>query len=147
MRKYKSKGKEPALTDRITIRVRFSEIDSMRIAWHGHYIKYFEDGREAFGERYGIGYSTIYENGYTAPIVDLTCQYKQPLSFGEEAIVVTNYIASDAAKIIFEYIVYKSDGETVAATGSTVQVFLNPNNELEWTNPGFYQEWKRKWAI
>lgn len=147
MKKHKYRAKEPVLTDRTTIKVRFSEVDSMRIVWHGQYIKYFEDGRETFGKRYGIGYCDIYENGYTAPIVDLTCQYKQSLSFGEEAIVETNYIASDAAKIIFEYTVYKSDGETVVATGSTVQVFLNSNNELEWTNPDFYQEWKKKWNI
>ena len=33
------------------------------------------------------------------PIVDLTCQFKQSLSFGEEAIVETRYIACEAAKI------------------------------------------------
>ena len=36
------------LTDRKEIIVRFSEVDSMRIVWHGNYLKYFEDGRESF---------------------------------------------------------------------------------------------------
>jgi len=31
------------------IQVRFNEADPLGIVWHGHYIRYFEDGREAFG--------------------------------------------------------------------------------------------------
>jgi acyl-CoA thioester hydrolase len=31
------------------IRIRFSEVDSMGVVWHGNYIRYFEDGRESFG--------------------------------------------------------------------------------------------------
>ena len=30
--------------------VRFSEVDSMNIVWHGSYPLYFEDAREAFGK-------------------------------------------------------------------------------------------------
>ena len=52
----------PALIDRTTIKVRFSEIDSMQIVWHGEYVRYFEDGRESFGKHYGLGYMD-----YTGP--------------------------------------------------------------------------------
>ena len=82
--KRKTSPHQAALTDRTTIKVRFSEIDSMQIVWHGEYVRYFEDGREAFGKRYGLDYMSIYREGYVVPIVDLTCQFKQPLSFGEE---------------------------------------------------------------
>ena len=46
----------PKLSEVIPINIRFHEVDSLRIVWHGHYLKYFEDGREAFGRKYGIGY-------------------------------------------------------------------------------------------
>lgn len=146
MKRRRYKPSQATLTDRITIKVRFSEVDAMHIVWHGEYIKYFEDGREAFGKRYSISYCDIYENGYAAPIVDLCCQYKTPLTIGEEAIIETRYIPTDAAKIIFEYTVFKSDGVTVVATGSTVQVFLNKENRLELVNPEFYAEWKKRWG-
>ena len=45
----KRKKTEASLTDRTSFQVRFSEVDSMKIVWHGEYIRYFEDGREAFG--------------------------------------------------------------------------------------------------
>ncbi len=146
MRK-KSKQQQAALTDRTTIRVRFSEVDSMQIVWHGEYIRYFEDGRESFGKQFGLGYMDIYNQGYMVPIVELDCQFKQPLSFGEVAIVETRYITCKAAKIKFEYTIYRATDHQVVATGSTTQVFLNLNKELELINPDFYQEWKTKWNI
>lgn len=136
-----------ALIDRTTIKVRFSEVDSMQIVWHGEYVRYFEDGRESFGKQYGLSYLGIYGEGYMVPIVDLTCQFKQPLTFGEEVIIETRYLSCDAAKIKFEYVLYRAVDHTIVATGSTTQVFLNTNRELELTTPTFYQEWKKKWNI
>ena len=135
-----------ALTDRTTVRVRFSEIDSMQIVWHGEYVRYFEDGRESFG-KHGLGYMDIYGEGYMVPIVDLNCQFKQPLSFGEEVIIETQYISCEAAKIQFEYVLYRATDNNIVATGSTTQVFLNKDKELELITPTFYQEWKKKWNI
>ena len=136
-----------ALIDRTTIKVRFSEVDSMQIVWHGEYVRYFEDGRESFGKQYGLSYLGIYGEGYMVPIVDLTCQFKQPLTFGEEVIIETRYLSCDAAKIKFEYVLYRAVDHTIVATGSTTQAFLNTSRELELTTPIFYQEWKKKWNI
>jgi len=145
--KTKNKIREAALIDRRTIRVRFSEVDSMQVVWHGEYIRYFEDGRESFGNHYdGLKYIDFYNNGYMAPMVEVTCQYKQPLTFGEDAIIETRYIKSPAAKIMFDYTIYRASDNTVAATGSSVQVFINSQTrELELNNPQFYLDWKQRW--
>lgn len=148
MRKRKKPETIAALTDRTTIRVRFSEVDSMQVVWHGEYIKYFEDGRVSFGNRYQINYMDVHSKGYVIPIVDLTCQFKQSLRFDEEAIIETRYIHTPAAKIQFEYIIYRASDQTIAATGTSTQVFVNESTqELELTNPEFYLEWKKKWGI
>jgi acyl-CoA thioester hydrolase len=138
----------PALINRTKIRVRFSEVDSMHVAWHGEYVRYLEDGREAFGRQYNMGYIEITEAGYAVPIVALDLQYKQALRYGEEVIIETRLIRTDAAKIVFEYILYKESDQSVVATGSSTQVFINKETEvLELTNPGFYTAWKEKWNI
>ena len=90
---------------------------------------------------------SIYREGYVVRIVDLSCQCKQSLSFGEEAFVETRYIHSDAAKILFEYTIYRASDQNIVATGTTTQVFLHTNRELELVNPAFYIEWKKKWDI
>ena len=135
------------LTDRKEITVRFSEVDSMKIVWHGNYLKYFEDGRESFGLKYDLGYLEVYNHNVMIPIVKVNCDYKKPLVYGDDIIVETLYIPTEAAKIVFEYrIERKKDGEIVA-TGSSTQVFLTPDGELLLNSPEFYSGWKKKWGI
>jgi len=111
------KTAEASLVGKTSLRVRFSEVDSMQIVWHGEYVRYFEDGREAFGREFaGLGYMDIHASGYTAPIVELQLQYKKPLRVNDTAVVETRYIATEAAKICFEYTIRSgTDGEIVEA--------------------------------
>ncbi len=135
------------LINRTAGKVRFSEVDSLRIVWHGHYIKYFEDGREAFGKQYGLGYLDFFEQKLVTPVVDINCHYKSQLVYGDEIIVETEFINTEAAKIIFEYKVFKKDDHSLVATGRSVQVFLSTNGELILTNPDFYVDWKKKQGV
>ena len=135
------------LTDYKEITVRFSEVDSMKIVWHGNYLKYFEDGRESFGLKYSLGYLDVYKHNVMIPIVKVNCDYKRPLVYGDVLVVETTFVSSDAAKIVFDYrITRKLDGEVVA-TGSTTQVFLTPETELILTAPEFFTGWKKKWGV
>ena len=125
--------------------VRFSEVDSMNIVWHGSYMLYFEDAREAFGREYGIDYLTIFGQGYYAPLVDINFSYKRPIVYGMRPQITITYRPTDAAKIIFDYEIHDRDSGTLLATGHSVQVFLDKQYQLVWINPPFYEEWKKKW--
>ncbi len=130
-------------THSITIDVRFSEVDSLHIVWHGNYIKYMEDGREAFGRMYGISYLDIKKKGYTIPIVKINCEYKKPLKYGEKATINTTFIHTDAAKIIFLTEIFNEAMELVAC-GETIQIFMDDQNELCLEVPEFYHQWKKQ---
>lgn len=119
----------------------------MRVVWHGSYAKYFEDAREAFGKEYGISYQQIESNGYFAPIVDMSFKFKKPLRYGMNPFITITYIPTEAAKIVFEYVINDSVTGEVMATGHTVQVFMNTNYELEILTPSFYEGWKRLYVI
>ena len=136
-----------ALTDRKEILVRFSEVDSMRIVWHGNYLKYFEDGRESFGLKYNLGYLDVYRHNIMIPLVKINCDFKRTLEYGDVAIVETRYVPVEAAKIVFEYTIYRKRDMEVAATGSSTQVFLTPQGELLLTAPEFFTTWKTKWGV
>jgi acyl-CoA thioester hydrolase len=127
--------------------VRFSEVDSMGIVWHGSYAKYFEDGREEFGKKYGIGYMEIFRNGFYAPLVELNFQFRKPLPYETRAVVETKYINTPAAKIMFEYRIFLPQDNTIICTGSSTQVFLDKNYQLIWFIPPFYDEWKAKFGL
>jgi acyl-CoA thioester hydrolase len=132
------------LVCRTTSQVRFSDVDSMGVVWHGNYIKYFEDGREAFGNLYQINYQDFYSRGFMIPIVKINCDYKKPLKYGDTAVIETRFVNSDAAKLLYDYVIYRNDTDEVVATGSSVQVFLNADMELLLDFPPFFLEWKKK---
>ena len=124
--------------------VKFNEVDSLGIVWHGHYVRYFEDGREAFGSQYGMGYADIHRQGYVIPVVRVVSDYKKPLYYGDTAIVKAEYIDCDAAKLIFRYEIRRKSNKEIVATGETVQVLLNKQGELLLTLPEFINEWKHR---
>ncbi|MAB57934.1 MAG: 4-hydroxybenzoyl-CoA thioesterase [Aequorivita sp.] len=128
------------------IRVRFTETDPLGIVWHGNYIQYFEDGREAFGREHGISYLEQKANGYTSPIVKSSCEHKLPLRYGDVATIKTTFIPSPAAKMIFQYRIFDPKGRLVCL-GETIQVFLNEKGELSLTKPEFFAKWKEKMGL
>jgi len=126
------------------IEIRFNEVDSMNIVWHGSYALYFEDAREAFGKKYGLSYLDIFGNGYYAPLVDLQFSYKKPMVYGQKARIDIGFRNTEAAKIIFDYEIYDMEDGSLIATGHSIQVFLDKQYQLVWTNPPFFEEWKLK---
>lgn len=139
---------EKALSEKIEISVRFNEADPLGIVWHGHYIRYFEDGREAFGKKYGLGYLDFYKQGFIVPIVSINCNYKRSLRYGERVVVETKYIPCKAAKLKFEYILNNPDSGELVATGNTIQVFLSRDSSLlQLTNPPYFENWKNKYQF
>lgn len=125
------------------VRVRFTETDPLGIVWHGNYIQYFEDGREAFGRAHGISYLDQQAEGYTSPIVKSSCEHKLPLRYGDVATIKTTFVNSPAAKMIFRYQIFDPN-ESLVCTGETIQVFLDRKGELCLTNPSFFERWKNK---
>jgi acyl-CoA thioester hydrolase len=136
------------LTVRTEIAVRFNEADPLGIVWHGHYIRYFEDGREAFGNSHGLSYLDFYNQGFVVPVVKVNCNYKRSLRYGDKVIIESRFIACDAAKIIFEYILFNAKTKEIVAKGSSLQVFLDKETStLQLTNPPFFEEWKKKHGL
>lgn len=133
------------LTHRTEIAVRFNEADPLGIVWHGHYIRYFEDGREAFGEAHGCRYLDFYKSGYVVPVVNVNCNYKKSLKYGDRVIIETTYKPTKAAKMIFDYILYNAKTGDVVATGNSVQVFLDrEKSNLQLIRPSFFDDWLKE---
>lgn len=121
----------------VRVRVRFQEVDSLRIVWHGHYVSYLEDARVALGEEYGIGYNDIANADLVAPIVKLSCNYLAPTRRDEELDVTARLVCDGAPKLVFYYEIRRAHDGVLAATGETVQVFTNIGGDIMLTAPKF----------
>ncbi|PKQ45478.1 acyl-CoA thioesterase [Confluentibacter flavum] len=126
------------------IRIRFNETDALGIVWHGNYLKYFEDGREAFGREHGISYLDAKKNGYATPVVKTSTDHKLTLTYGENTIIETYFINTDSAKLIFKYII-KNEASAIVCVGETIQVFTSlKDNTMSLIIPEFFKAWKIK---
>ncbi len=131
------------IKDTTTIRVRFNETDPLGIVWHGNYISYFEEGREAFGRKHSLSYLDIKNNGYVTPIVESFSRHKLPLKYGDVATIETTFEDVPAAKMIFTYKIFNAEGKVVCL-GRTIQVFVEVNGDLSLNLPSFFKAWKKK---
>lgn len=131
------------LTTTFSSRVKFNEADPLGIVWHGNYIAYFEEGREAFGRTHGLSYLDIYKNNFTTPIVNVVCDYKFPLKYGDIYTIKTAILNNPTAKIIHKYEIFNQE-EVLVCEGETTQAFVDLNGELALYAPAFYDEWKKK---
>ena len=129
------------------IEVRFSEVDMMGVVWHGSYVKYLEDAREAFGAKYGLSYTRYIVECTFAPIVDLDIRYKKPVRYGMTPVVKIAYRPTASAKILFDYEIYDPADGTVFLTATSTQVFMDKDYNLLWESPAFYEDWKKEMGL
>ena len=125
-------------------RVRFEEVDPLGIVWHGRYASYFEDGRVALTDRYGIGYLDFHEKGVVAPIRKLHVDYFRSLRFRETFTVEAVLHWTEATRLNMEFILRNEAGE-VTTTGYTVQMMLDADRNLLMLPPPFYREFLDRW--
>lgn len=138
-----SKEKIKTLVHHSNFAVRFNETDPLGIVWHGNYITYFEDGREAFGRHFEISYLDIQKSGFVTPIIKSVCEHKFPLKYGDKCRIETTFVDTLAAKMIYKFKIFNQD-EKLVCIGETIQVFLDNEGELMLTFPAFFEQWKKK---
>ncbi|MCJ7784291.1 MAG: acyl-CoA thioesterase [Desulfobacterales bacterium] len=118
-----------------SLQVRFYEVDAYGVVWHGHYVGWFEAGRNDLTQRYQMGPLQLKERNLLAPVVDLDCQFKLPATFGSSLIIQTTMERTEVAKLIFRYRVVDQENEKVLATGSTTHVLTDLKGNLLYRVP------------
>jgi acyl-CoA thioester hydrolase len=139
------KSNRPYLEATTSVRVRFQEVDAMRIVWHGHYLSYFEDARRAFGACYGIDYADIRRAGFHAPLVHVSVDYIAPALDNDVLEITARLLKSEVAKIEFQYLVHRKADRLLLARGESVQVLTNLDGTLVLRSPPLVVECYRRW--
>jgi len=132
------------LCSETTRRVRFEEVDSIGMVWHGRYPSYFEDGRISFGDTYGLNYQGYIESGIMAPIVQMHFDFKFPLRFDETIRILTRLHWNEALRLDFSYHIFNHK-DKLSASGYTVQVLTEPDGTVIVVPPGLVTRFREKW--
>ena len=64
-------------------KVQYYETDGMGIVHHSNYIRWFEEARVDLLEQLGYGYDRIESEGFSSPVLEVSCKYKTMARFGD----------------------------------------------------------------
>ena len=126
--------------DETEIRVRFNEVDSWGMVWHGHYIAWFETGRSALLRKFQLSPQDFTRMGYVAPVVDLKCSYKEPARLDEEIIIRTTVLKPTKAALTFQFEVLRKKDRKLLVTGEETQVLLTLDGKMLYYLPPELEE-------
>lgn len=121
--------------DETEIKVRFNEVDSWGIVWHGHYIAWFEVGRMALLGKFHLLPRDFTQMGYIAPVVDLKCLYKEPARLDEEILIRTSVVKPTKAALTFRFQVLRKKDGKLLASGEETQVLLTLDGRMLYIIP------------
>ncbi|MBR6266404.1 MAG: acyl-CoA thioesterase [Bacteroidales bacterium] len=128
--------------------VPFHDLDPMGVVWHGNYVAIMEEVREAFLEKYELGYLKMLDEGYVEPVTNININYKNSFVYGDTMLLEITYKPTKTARLEFEYKFFrKSDGMLMTEASSTQHFVRHANNELEYSRPDFYTNWQKKWDV
>jgi acyl-CoA thioester hydrolase len=116
--------------DETEVRVRFSEVDSWGMVWHGHYISWFEVGRTALLRKFRLLPQDLTRMGYVAPVVDLKCVYQEPARPDEEILIRTTVLRPRKAALTFNFQILRKSDRKLLAKGEETQVLLTSDGRM-----------------
>ena len=117
----------------VPLTIPFHDVDSLGIAWHGHYAKYFEIARCALLDRLGYGYDAMRDSGYSWPVIDMHVRYVKPMRFNQR-VTVRATLREWENRLLIHYLITDQDGRRLTK-GTTSQVAVDMNGEMQFVSP------------
>lgn len=118
-----------------SVEVPFHDVDIMRIAWHGHYVKYLEIARTELIRRINYDIKEMEADGYGWPIVDLKLRYVRPARYGSKLTILAELMEWECRLVIRYTICDANTGEKLTKA-STTQVPVDINTgEMAFGSP------------
>ena len=110
-----------------TVRVRYAETDQMGVVYYANYLVWFEVGRTDLLRHAGWSYRDMEVDGFSLPVVDAQCTYRESARYDDEIEVRTSGALLSAVRVQFTYQVVRSADQATLATGTTVHATLGRN--------------------
>jgi len=85
------------------VRVRYSEVDQLGIAYYAHYLVWLEVARVEYLRHLGIAYAEVEKKGIKLPVHSCSIQYLQPARYDDLLNIHTRLSKVGKTSLTFEY--------------------------------------------
>ncbi len=123
------------LSASVELEVPFHDVDAMQVAWHGHYLKYFELARCALLRLFDYDYPQMKASGYLWPIVECQLKYLRPAHYGQRLRIEATLLEYENRLRIGYSIVCIETGQRLTQ-GQTIQLAIEAATQsLQFVSP------------
>lgn len=123
------------LSAAIEFEVQFYDVDSMRVVWHGSYVKYLEMARCELLKTFNYNYLQMEESGYLWPIVDMRLKYVASAKLSQ-LIRVEAILVEYETRLKIEYVTTDVASGQVLNKAYTIQVAVDmQTQEMQYETP------------
>ena len=106
-----------------TRRVPYYETDMMGVVHHSNYIRWFEEARVDYLDAIGLPYKQMEEEGIGSPVLEMHCQYKSRVTFGETVTIRVKMKSYTGLRYAVAYEVIGED-DKLRCTGESGHCFM-----------------------
>jgi len=126
---------EALLSVTTELEVQFFDVDSMRVVWHGNYVKYLEVARCELLKLFNYNYLQMEASGYMWPIVDMRLKYVASAKLSEW-ITIEARLVEYQTRLKIDYIVRDKATGTILTKAHTIQVAVEmATGEMSFITP------------
>ena len=120
--------------------IPFFDVDSLEIAWHGNYIKYFEMARCALLDKIEYNYFHMRDSGFSWPVIEVKVRYPAPAVFNQK-IIITAYLTEYENRLKIDFIIRDKESQRKLTSGHTIQVAVDmEKQEMCFASPAILVE-------
>ncbi len=128
----------------LTRKVQYYETDKMAVVHHSNYIRWMEEARVEYSALNGIPYDQLEADGILMPVLEIHCQYRTSMMFGQTAQIYTRIASLSATRMSYEYEIHCMETGALVLQGSSHHCFIDEKSRYPLNakkhQPVFYQE-------
>jgi acyl-CoA thioester hydrolase len=99
----------------------------MGVVYYANYLVWFEVGRTDLLRRSGWSYREMESEGFSLPVVEAHCEYRQSARYDDELEVRTTGALLSPVRVRFDYEIVRASDGALLAGGHTVHASLDPS--------------------
>ena len=108
-------------------KINYYETDKMGVVHHSNYIRFLEEARCRWLEENNITMEKIEELGYTIPVLEVNCQYKNHITSGDTILIEPIITEFNGVRMTISYNVVNEETKQTVIEAWTKHCFTDRN--------------------
>lgn len=109
---------------------QYYETDQMGIIHHSNYVRWMESARIWWMYQSGIDYRKMEEMGIISPVLEISCEYKSMVHFGDTVLIALEIEKYNGVKLELSYQITDKESGQLRMMGKSKHCFLDSSGKI-----------------